>query len=144
MLGSCRVIDFKSKYFEFPKAKASTSSAAANFFETAKKLEKCYRCLGLQSSCGKETLKSRYLELVKRYHPDSNTADASSEKFNEVRQAYRYIVNNDFSTNDQEELSEVATQFDIRHTAPQHRQYLEHEVLLSILFFVYVTVLGHW
>lgn len=127
-IGGSRVINFKSTWFEVSQAKASTSTAAANFFEIAKKLEKCYQCLGLQSSCGKETLKSRYLELVKRYHPDSNTEESSSEKFNEVRNAYRYIVKNDFSTDDQEELGEVAKQFDIKHTAPQHRQYLEYEV----------------
>src|SRR5271165_1291154 len=119
-IGGSRVIDFKSKWFEVSQAKASTSTAAANFFEIAKKLEKCYQCLGLQSSCGKETLKSRYLELVKRYHPDSNTEESSSEKFNEVRNAYRYIVKNDFSADDQDELGEVAKQFDIKHTAPQH------------------------
>jgi len=32
-----------------------------------------------------------------------------------------------FSADDQEELGEAAKQFDIRHTAPQHRQYLEYE-----------------
>lgn len=40
------------------------------------------------------TLKARYKQLVKRYHPDANGGDkAAEEKFKEINEAYQTVLN---------------------------------------------------
>lgn len=100
-----------------------------NIFEVSRKLADCYTLLGIaDSKCDRQQLKSRYVELAKRFHPDTGENGGDSAKFQRVRDAYRYIVEQDFSQADREDLLESpqVRQFDIRHKAPQHRQYLEY------------------
>jgi curved DNA-binding protein CbpA len=53
---------------------------------------KALETLGLRERVGKKEIKSRFKELVKRHHPDSNGGDrASEEKLREIIQAYNYL-----------------------------------------------------
>lgn len=67
---------------------------------------------------------------MKKVHPDSGQPEASAEKFQEIDEAFK-ILQERFAKNrrgifeDDEEVD--AKIFDIRHTAPQHRQYLSFE-----------------
>lgn len=47
--------------------------------------QKCYNILGVSEDSDQEKIRATYLELVKRYHPDSGTSDADSNKFQEVK-----------------------------------------------------------
>jgi curved DNA-binding protein CbpA len=59
----------------------------------AKPLEaKALQTLGLDEKATGDQIKSRYKELVKRHHPDSNGGDRGSEdRFRDVVQAYRLL-----------------------------------------------------
>ena len=48
--------------------------------------------LGLDAAADAETIKTRYKELVKRLHPDSNGGDRGNEdKLREIIQAYKHL-----------------------------------------------------
>lgn len=49
-----------------------------------------YKILGVSSFDDLSTIKSRYRELSKKYHPD-NLVTGDSEKFQEVNKAWEYI-----------------------------------------------------
>jgi hypothetical protein len=49
------------------------------------KLERSFQLLGvIKHDCTVEQIRKAYIDLVKRYHPDSRTPHASAEKFTEV------------------------------------------------------------
>ncbi|MEZ5850282.1 MAG: DnaJ domain-containing protein [Hyphomicrobiaceae bacterium] len=53
---------------------------------------KALETLFLPETASKSDIKSRFKELVKRHHPDSNGGDrASEEKLREIIQAYNYL-----------------------------------------------------
>ncbi|KHN74928.1 DnaJ -like protein subfamily C member 28 [Toxocara canis] len=93
-------------------------------------LQNAYKVLNLDEGASIEQLKDRFVALAKQYHPDmSKNLDGSAEKFREVRDAYHFIVRH---TQQEEKQSELNGFYEdvvsgIRHTAPQHRQYLEYE-----------------
>lgn len=41
----------------------------------------CYKVLGLNEKCTQDEVKSAFIELAKKYHPDSLFQEADSEKF---------------------------------------------------------------
>lgn len=53
---------------------------------------KAIETLGFNEAPSKEEIKSRYKDLVKKHHPDSNSGDrASEEKLREIIQAYNFL-----------------------------------------------------
>jgi len=102
-----------------------------------------FRTMDLAEDSDKEAVRRRYIELAKQYHPDANTQN--SDKFSEIDAAYKalqvkfkedaqreeqsvgeyglYYQGEEYKFDEEDEESEYP---DIRHTAPQHRQYLEH------------------
>ncbi|KAJ8314269.1 hypothetical protein KUTeg_008830 [Tegillarca granosa] len=80
-------------------------------------IKDAYTLLNLQEGCTGEELKDTYIRLAKHYHPDSgaSTADARNHLNNEVEHEEVF---------DQEDDD---IDFNIKHTAPQHRQYLSYE-----------------
>jgi len=53
---------------------------------------KAVATLGLPATAGKDEIKTRYKELVKKHHPDANGGDrGSEEKLREIIQAYNYL-----------------------------------------------------
>ncbi|XP_073823975.1 dnaJ homolog subfamily C member 28 [Musca autumnalis] len=90
---------------------------------------KCCFILGVEESADQNTVRRAYIELVKKVHPDSGLPEASAERFQEVDEAFK-VLQEKFAKNrrgiyedDEEEVP------DIRHTAPQHRQYLSFDGL---------------
>lgn len=51
-------------------------------------IQKCYSILGVKTDSDQETVRQAFLQLVKRFHPDSGTNEANSEKFQEVRNMF--------------------------------------------------------
>ncbi|XP_016985768.1 dnaJ homolog subfamily C member 28 [Drosophila rhopaloa] len=88
----------------------------------------CFRILGVHESSDQNTVRHAYLDLVKRVHPDSGTEEASAERFQQVDEAFR-VLQEKFAKGRRniQEDEEEALEFDIKHTAPQHRQYLSNE-----------------
>ncbi|KAH8244210.1 hypothetical protein KR026_002732 [Drosophila bipectinata] len=88
----------------------------------------CFRILGVHESADQNTVRHAYLDLVKRVHPDSGTEEASAERFQQVDEAFR-VLQEKFAKGRRNisEDEEEAMEFDIKHTAPQHRQYLSNE-----------------
>ncbi|XP_071446905.1 dnaJ homolog subfamily C member 28 [Hetaerina americana] len=114
------------------------------YSSSSNKFIKFYKILNLREDSDQEQLRQAYLKLVKKFHPDSDSPDADSTKFQEVENAYRTLLrkmsvdrwNHQQSageyglyykekkkSNDKEEPQV----FDIKHTAPQHRQYLSFD-----------------
>ena len=53
---------------------------------------KAVAALGLSQGAGKDEIKTRFKELVKKHHPDANGGDrGSEEKLREIIQAYNYL-----------------------------------------------------
>jgi DnaJ-class molecular chaperone len=53
---------------------------------------KALETLGLPQAATKEEIKSRFKELVKRHHPDTNGGHRGSEdRLREIIQAYNYL-----------------------------------------------------
>lgn len=88
----------------------------------------CYRILGVAENSDQNTVRKAYIEIVKKVHPDSGHEEASAERFQQVDEAFKTLqekfAKNRRGINDDEDEAEV---FDIKHTAPQHRQYLSYE-----------------
>ncbi|XP_055845924.1 dnaJ homolog subfamily C member 28 [Episyrphus balteatus] len=88
----------------------------------------CYRILGVAENSDQNTVRKAYIEIVKKVHPDSGHEEASAARFQQVDEAFKTLqekfAKNRRGINDDEEEEEV---FDIKHTAPQHRQYLSYE-----------------
>nr|XP_045596694.1 dnaJ homolog subfamily C member 28-like [Procambarus clarkii]XP_045596695.1 dnaJ homolog subfamily C member 28-like [Procambarus clarkii]XP_045596696.1 dnaJ homolog subfamily C member 28-like [Procambarus clarkii]XP_045596697.1 dnaJ homolog subfamily C member 28-like [Procambarus clarkii]XP_045596698.1 dnaJ homolog subfamily C member 28-like [Procambarus clarkii]XP_045596699.1 dnaJ homolog subfamily C member 28-like [Procambarus clarkii]XP_045596700.1 dnaJ homolog subfamily C member 28-lik len=108
-----------------------------------------FKELGLENNCDQGTVRDAFIKLAKKYHPDSGHVQADAVKFQQIDQAYRKLQEK-FSddrrnhnncegeyglyyeqkrktpeTEDDEEDHDKI--FDIKHTAPQHRQYLSYE-----------------
>ncbi|XP_072765097.1 dnaJ homolog subfamily C member 28 [Anoplolepis gracilipes] len=95
-------------------------------FNSKHSSKKLYEILGVTEDCEDETLRLAFVYLAKRFHPDSGTPEANAIRFSEIESAYREIrkIRN---TQKDEKASEVED-FDIKHTAPQHRHYLTFDV----------------
>lgn len=93
-----------------------------NSKHTSKKL---YEILGVAEDCEDETLRLAFVHLAKRFHPDSGTPEANAVRFSEIESAYREIRK--IRSEKDEKVSEVED-FDIKHTAPQHRHYLTFDI----------------
>ncbi|XP_063699255.1 dnaJ homolog subfamily C member 28 [Culicoides brevitarsis] len=100
-----------------------------NLATKAEIYEQCYQILGVDEFSDQNTVRNAYISLVKKLHPDSGHAEANQERFQEVDQAFK-ILQGKFAKARRgifEDLTERSKGFDIRHTAPQHRQYLSYE-----------------
>ncbi|XP_077298534.1 dnaJ homolog subfamily C member 28 [Arctopsyche grandis] len=91
-----------------------------------KDLSRCYEILNVNESSDYETVRQAYLLLAKKYHPDSGSPQSDVNKFKEVESAFRQIHKKITKQNNLLKDEDVG-EFDIRHTAPQHRQYLSYE-----------------
>lgn len=89
--------------------------------------KKLYETLGIAENCEDETLRLAFVHLAKRFHPDSGTPEADAVRFSEIESAYREIQRIRIAQKDGEAPLEVE-EFDIKHTAPQHRHYLTYDI----------------
>uniref|UniRef100_A0A1I8FU64 J domain-containing protein n=1 Tax=Macrostomum lignano TaxID=282301 RepID=A0A1I8FU64_9PLAT len=95
-----------------------------------------YAALGVAADATDAELKAAFVRLAKLHHPDAAGDGGSTAKFIEAQDAYALAARHRRQSGSgglTEEFSvEAATEealgrFDIRHTAPQHRQYLEFD-----------------
>ncbi|KAI6173835.1 DnaJ-like protein subfamily C member 28 [Aphelenchoides besseyi] len=95
---------------------------------TAQKLRQSYALLELDEDSTTEEVRHRYSQLAFKYHPDTGGQNSDPKLLQKIQSAYKFILQQtteetgeQFEENDIEEKD-----FGIRHTAPQHRQYLEY------------------
>uniref|UniRef100_A0A0K8TG99 J domain-containing protein n=1 Tax=Lygus hesperus TaxID=30085 RepID=A0A0K8TG99_LYGHE len=136
----CGVVTAKPPFFvhSFTPKWIPTS---LRWFSTApsRNIAKCYRILGVPNESDQETVRLAFLELVKRFHPDSKSQEADASKFSEIENAYRTLqsefIKSRYDQNEgkgkygifyKETSEDSLEEPDIKHTAPQHRQYLSH------------------
>jgi DnaJ homolog subfamily C member 28 len=91
-------------------------------------LQRCYEVLGVAENSDQNTVRRAYIEMVKRVHPDSGHPEASVEKFREVDESFKHLMEKHAKArrNIDLNLDDEVKVFDIKHTAPQHRQFLTH------------------
>lgn len=99
------------------------------YHNSVKSVKQLYQTLGVNEDCEDETLRLAFIHLAKQFHPDSGASEADAVRFAEVENAYREIrkLRNDMKESNSQLLPEVE-EFDIKHTAPQHRHYLNYDV----------------
>ncbi|CAG9773776.1 unnamed protein product [Ceutorhynchus assimilis] len=98
--------------------------ANSNYSKISKEKEykRCFKVLEIDESSDPEQIRMAYLQLVKRFHPDSGTEEANVEKFHEIDKAFKTIMHK--KSKEKSSSEETIEEQDIQHTAPQHRQYL--------------------
>ncbi|KAJ1526902.1 hypothetical protein ONE63_008454 [Megalurothrips usitatus] len=96
-------------------------------------LSRCCHILKVSEDSNIDDIRTAFISLAKKYHPDSGSPDADSKKFQEVESAYRTLQakfseeqKDGHAVDDMHENSDVQ-EHDIQHTAPQHRQYLSFD-----------------
>ncbi|XP_011552982.3 dnaJ homolog subfamily C member 28 [Plutella xylostella] len=89
-----------------------------------KKIQECYNILNLPQGSKHADVKKAFVDLAKKYHPDSGSPEADIEKFVAVENAFRTLSKHITGSSTTEVVPKI---FDIKHTAPQHRQYLSFE-----------------
>lgn len=84
--------------------------------------------LGVADNSDQNTVRRAYIDLVKKVHPDSGHSEASAERFQEVDESFKFLMEKHAKARRNIELDpdDEVKVFDIRHTAPQHRQFLTH------------------
>ncbi|XP_023936844.1 dnaJ homolog subfamily C member 28 [Bicyclus anynana] len=90
-----------------------------------KEIEESYRVLNIPKNSSQEEVKKAFLELAKKYHPDSMSPEADIDKFVMTENAFRTLSKLNTGSQKLDEIEQVV--YDIRHTAPQHRQYLSFD-----------------
>ncbi|XP_013193423.1 dnaJ homolog subfamily C member 28 isoform X2 [Amyelois transitella] len=90
---------------------------------TKKKIEEYYQILNVPVHSKQDVIRKAFLELAKKYHPDSGSPEADMDKFVAIENAFRILTKH--NTGNVEEAEKIV--YDIQHTAPQHRQYLSYE-----------------
>ncbi|XP_076755908.1 dnaJ homolog subfamily C member 28 [Xylocopa sonorina] len=96
-------------------------------------MKKWYQALEVPEDCEDETLRLAFVYQVKRFHPDSGTSESNATKFSEVENAYRQIRKARMEDKENNTNLPEVEEFDIRHTAPQHRHYLTYNVGVGTL-----------
>uniref|UniRef100_A0A7E4VN57 J domain-containing protein n=1 Tax=Panagrellus redivivus TaxID=6233 RepID=A0A7E4VN57_PANRE len=92
------------------------------------KINQAYAVLGLDESASLEQIKARFAQLAKAYHPDTGGEKADPAKLTQVRSSFKLVIEARNSVSGESIVAEDvadAIEHDIKHTAPQHRQYLE-------------------
>lgn len=84
--------------------------------------------LGVPDNSDQNTVRRAYIETVKKVHPDSGHPEASAERFQEIDECFKFLMEKHAKARRNIELDpdDEVKVFDIRHTAPQHRQFLTY------------------
>jgi len=79
--------------FEAEEAEAETISGGSRQWPPGSPENEAMAVMDLTPPVTLESLKARYKQLVKRYHPDANGGDKTSEeRFKQINQAYHVIM----------------------------------------------------
>lgn len=120
------------------RASSFHTSSAYHGYKISENVKDCFQLLNVTEESSMVEIKEAYFKLAKVYHPDSQSKQADGNKFTQIQQAYNTIclhvekmekqgrregLEDDLSQEEEDDECD----FDIKHTVPQHRQYLEYE-----------------
>jgi len=89
-------------------------------------IKEYYRLLNVSEECNQRELRDAFLSKARQYHPDSGHPSADAAMFARVEHAYRTLTERiKKETGEEEEV--IEKDYGIKHTAPQHRQFLSYE-----------------
>ncbi|QHX36944.1 J domain-containing protein [Spiroplasma sp. BIUS-1] len=78
---------------DFAGAGYDRSDSASDFYRGPSQLEQAYQVLGLSQGATLKEVKSRYIELAKKYHPDKNPNNLEAQaEMTKINNAYETIV----------------------------------------------------
>ncbi|KAJ2948882.1 hypothetical protein O0L34_g5812 [Tuta absoluta] len=92
--------------------------------DKTKELKVYYKLLNIPVGSDQNIVRDAFLHLAKKYHPDSGSPQACIDKFVDIENAFRILTRHNTGTSSKNEVEKIV--YDIRHTAPQHRQYLSY------------------
>lgn len=85
--------------------------------------------LKIPEDSDQNSVRRAYIEMVKKVHPDADHEESSLEKFKEVDECFRFLLQKFAKARRNIEMNpeEEVKVFDIKHTAPQHRMFLSND-----------------
>nr|XP_037284577.1 dnaJ homolog subfamily C member 28-like [Rhipicephalus microplus] len=95
-----------------------------------KNIKKCCEVLGIGEESSMKEVKEAFVQLARKYHPDSGSDTASAAKFDEIKTAYESVrdrLSGDAAPTYDDVDEVLEKDFGIKHTVPQHRQYLSYD-----------------
>ena len=66
-----------------------------------------YQILDLKPNASEIDIKKSYFKLIKQYHPDKNNSLSASSKFKRINIAYKILIDNNFSNNENIKKSSI-------------------------------------
>ena len=99
-------------------------------YHKAKHLKECFQLLNLQEGCSKIEAKEAFFQLAKQYHPDGSAKTSNHQTFSQIKEAYQAVcehLKKQDEANFVHDIENEEDENDLKHTAPQHRQYLGYE-----------------
>lgn len=75
-------------------------------------IQECYKLLNIPEESKQDAVRQAFLDLVKKYHPDSGSPEADMEKFVAVEGAFRTLSKHNTGKSSQEEIEKIV--YDIR------------------------------
>ncbi|XP_060090286.1 dnaJ homolog subfamily C member 28 [Heteronotia binoei] len=91
-----------------------------------KKMKDFYMLLKLQEGCSLDDVRNSYLELAKKYHPDSGSFTADSGLFVQIDEAYRVVLN-DMAEKIKSKEKDEEEEDKLKSVTLHHRHYLSFE-----------------
>ncbi|XP_076330158.1 dnaJ homolog subfamily C member 28 isoform X1 [Tachypleus tridentatus] len=120
-------IQVSNETYRESRKKFYTRSYHGNKTKDIREIKECQKLLGVTDNCNEEQLKNAFLSLAKQYHPDSRNQTADSQKFALIQSAYRKLQEYMGSLSEDNTNEVFENNFGIKHTVPQHRQFLNYE-----------------
>lgn len=71
------------------------------------KLQECYHLLNLPLDSKQDAVRQAFLELAKKYHPDSGSPEADMDKFVAVENAFRVLSKHNTGKSSNEEIKKI-------------------------------------
>lgn len=75
-------------------------------------LQDCYRILNIPLHSKQDVVHRAFIDLAKRYHPDSGSPEANIDKFCTIENAFRVLTKHNTNNSSIEDVDKIV--FDIR------------------------------
>jgi DnaJ-class molecular chaperone len=75
-------------------------------------LQAAYKTLQVNEENTHEQIREAFLDLTKRFHPDSGSCEASAERFSAIKDAYMTVTENLRETRNQNDVAAASSSAD--------------------------------
>ncbi|XP_008475094.1 dnaJ homolog subfamily C member 28-like [Diaphorina citri] len=98
---------------------------------------KYYESLGLPNESDQEAVRQKFISLAKKYHPDSGSPDADTEKFQQIEAAFRKLREKFWL--ERKKANEVGGEFGLFHEDKEKVEVVDQDIKKSIGTFAIST-----